>query len=148
VRIGLLAGVLSIVLSPLFAAVAPPLVILALAGAGGLAVVLYRWRTGQRLSALSGAHLGWMCGVFGFVITAPVAAFRFAQPSTVDLLKTQWHQLGMSETQVNEALAELHNPIVLVVVALFLFALFTVLPAFGGAIGAKLLDRARLADKD
>ena len=38
--------------------------------AGFLAVFLYRRRTGQRLSVASGARLGWICGIFGFVIVA------------------------------------------------------------------------------
>ncbi len=140
-RIGLLAGVISVVLSSPIARIAPPLVIVSLAGAGYLAVFLYRWRTGQRLSARSGAHLGWICGVFGFIISALPAAFLLSQPAAMDTLTAQWRQLGMSEAQVTQAVGELHNPVTVIVIAAFAFMLFTVLPAFGGAIGAKLLDR-------
>ncbi len=141
VRIALLAGVLSIVLSSPIARIAPPLAIIPLAGAGGFAVFLYKWRTGQRLSAMSGAHLGWICGVFGFAISALLTAVLFTQPSSIEMLRTQWRQLGMSEAQVTQTLNELHNPLTILIGAGFAFALFTVLPAFGGAIGAKLLDR-------
>ncbi len=138
----MLAGVISIVFSSPIATVAPPLAIVSLAGAGWLAVFLYRWRTGQRLSIRSGAHLGWICGVFGFAISALLTAWRFSEPAATDMLRTQWKQLGMTEAQVSQALSELHNPVTLVLIVLFAFAMFTVLPAFGGAIGAKLLDRS------
>ena len=39
-----------------------------LAAAGFLAVFLYRRSTGQRLSVMNGARLGWISGIFGFVI--------------------------------------------------------------------------------
>lgn len=141
VRIGLITGLLAVVLSSPIARIAPPLAIISLAGAGYLAVFLYRWRTGQRLSTRSGAHLGWICGVFEFVLSAVPAAVLFSQPSSIDLLKTQWRQYGMSEAQINQALTELHNPATIVVIAIFAFALFTILPAFGGALGAKFLKR-------
>ncbi len=141
VRIGLLAGVLSIVLSSPIASIAPPLAIVSLAGAGWLAVFLYRWRTGQRLSAMNGAHLGGICGVFEFAISAILIALRFSEPAATEALTAQWRQLGMSDAQITQALSEMHNPLVILFMGLILFAVFTLLPAFGGAIGAKLLDR-------
>jgi len=39
-----------------------------LVAGGFLTVFLYKRRTGQRISMLNGAHLGWICGVFAFVI--------------------------------------------------------------------------------
>ncbi len=70
VRIALLAGVLSIFVSALSGQLPLPraFALVWLVATGFLAVFLYRRRTGQRLSALSGAHLGWICGIFGFVI--------------------------------------------------------------------------------
>ena len=90
---------------------------------------------------MNGAHLGWICGVFGFAISAVLTAAVFTQPAAIEALRTQWRQLGMSEAQVTQTVNELHNPLTVIVLAAFAFALFTVLPAFGGAIGAKLFDR-------
>jgi len=90
---------------------------------------------------MSGAHLGWICGVFGFAISALLTAALLKQPSAIEMLRTQWRQLGMSEAQVSQAVNELHNPLTIIIGAGFAFALFTVLPAFGGAIGAKLFNR-------
>jgi hypothetical protein len=148
VRIGLFVGVLAVILSQPIARIAPPLVVISFAGAGYVSVLLYRWRTGQRLSTMNGAHLGWICGVFVFIISALPAALLLTQPAAMEALRTQWRQLGMSDAQVNQAVSELHNPISVIVIAAFAFALFTALPAFGGAIGAKLSARTPLANKD
>jgi len=44
--------------------------------AGGFfAVFLYRRKTGQRLTPLSGAHLGWLAGIFGFLIMTVILTF-------------------------------------------------------------------------
>ena len=43
--------------------------ILSPVASGVFAVHLYKRKTGQRLSMASGAHLGWISGIFGFLIT-------------------------------------------------------------------------------
>jgi hypothetical protein len=69
VRIALLTGVLSVLLMFLLGRV-PAAVLPGMVAAGFFAVFLYRRRTGQRLTILHGAHLGWISGMFGFAIAA------------------------------------------------------------------------------
>jgi len=144
VRIGLLAGILSIVVSTITGQIAFALEPLCLIAAGFGAVFLYRRRTGQRLSLLSGAHLGWICGVFGFVIIAvllTVSVFAMSDSAAVDAIRDHWRQYGKSDVELNQYIAAFRDPKNILVALPFFFLLFTVLPAFGGAIGAKFLDR-------
>jgi hypothetical protein len=83
VRIALAYGFLSILilfLSGSLRSAAPFLIWLVVAGF--LAVAAYRRRTGQKLSWLSGAHLGWICGIIGFAIVRP-GADREVRPTTL-----------------------------------------------------------------
>src|SRR6516164_5014154 len=69
VRIALLGGALSLALSVISGEVlAPGVSLIWLVAAGFVCVLLYRRRTGQRLTVLHGAHLGWICGLFVFTI--------------------------------------------------------------------------------
>src|SRR5271170_7187344 len=95
VRIGLAAAILSILVSMLLGqlaflqALAPVWLILT----GFLAVFFYRRRTHQRLSTLSGAHLGWICGIFGFVIITimlTLMAVLLSEPAVASALRDQW----------------------------------------------------------
>ncbi|HLH40781.1 MAG TPA: hypothetical protein VKX39_16645 [Bryobacteraceae bacterium] len=144
VRIALVAGILSIVLSALTGQVAAALGPLWLIAGGFWAVFVYRRRTGQRLTPMNGAHLGWICGVFNFVIVAIMMAIlvmALSNSAAVETVRDQWRQHGRPEADLNQLLTAIRNPLnVLAAMPLF-FLLFTVLPAFGGAIGAKLLDR-------
>ena len=146
VRIGLLAGILLIVVSLLLGQVGifRYLVPVWPVAAGFCAVFVYRRRTGQRLSPMSGAHLGWICGVFAFLLTTilvTMMVLALSEPSVVSNLRDQWKDYGRSEADLNMMMQALHNPVAIVGMLLTFLLLFTVLPAFGGAIGAKLLDR-------
>jgi hypothetical protein len=146
VRIGLLAAILSIAVSMLLGqlailqALAPVWLILT----GFLAVFFYRRRTHQKLSTLSGARLGWICGIFGFVIIfimLTMMAVALSEPSVANALRDQWKQYGRSEADLNQILDAFKTPASIVGRLVASFLLFTVLPTFGGAIGAKFLDR-------
>ena len=121
-------------------------------GAGGFfAVFLYRRRTGERLTPLSGAHLGWLAGVFGFLIITLVLtliAVAMSEPSAVSALRTQCAGAGRSEADCNLILDTFHSPAKIAAVLSMFLLLFSVLPAFGGALGAKFLDRTDLARRD
>ena len=59
---------------------------------GFFAVHLYRLRSGQQLSPASGAHLGWISGVFGFLITVLIfTAFvvMLTTPEFADAIRQQ-----------------------------------------------------------
>lgn len=115
-----------------------------LAAAGFLAVFLYRRRTGQRLSVLNGARLGWISGIFGFVIVTVILTMfviALSEPSVVTALREQIKTRGIPEANLDQMIEALHSPAGITSALGLFFLLFTVLPAFGGALGAKLLDR-------
>jgi hypothetical protein len=153
VRFALLAGVLSMVVVvatgqiSILQALGP----LWLMAGGFFAVFLYRRRTGERLTPLSGAHLGWLSGIFGFLIMTVIVtllAIAMSEPSAVSTLRSQWSVAGRSETDFNVMLDAFHSPAKIVAILSMILLLFSVLPAFGGALGAKFLDRADLARRD
>ena len=111
---------------------------------GFLAVFLYRRNTGQRLSPLSGAHLGWICGIFGFVIITillTIFAAVLSDPTVVSSMRDYLKDYGMSESDINKSIEVFRNPMEIANALLMSFLLFTLLPAFGGLIGAKFLNR-------
>jgi hypothetical protein len=144
VRIALLTGVLSVVLSTLLGELrVPGAFVPGLVAAGFLAVFLYRRRTGQRLSILHGAHLGWISGLFGFLITTVLLTLIVMALSDPAILAAMKEQLKASPAapDVNQVIETLRSPSGIFIALIVSFTLFTVLPAFGGALGAKFLDR-------
>jgi hypothetical protein len=146
VRVALLAGMLSILVTALTGQLAllRPLALVWPVATGFLAVFLYRRNTGQRLSPLSGAHLGWICGIFGFVIITimlTIFAAVLSDPSVVTSMRDYLKDHGMSEADINKSIDIFRNPSDIVNGLLVSFLLFTLLPAFGGLIGAKFLNR-------
>jgi hypothetical protein len=114
-----------------------------LVGAGFLAVYLYQRRTGQALSVMHGAHLGWISGIFGFAITAVVLALIVAalsDPAVLDAMRQQLKAAG-NQADVDQVITELRSRTGLLEAIATMFFMFTVLPACGGALGAKLLHR-------
>jgi hypothetical protein len=145
VRIALVYGFLSIVSLVVFGALgaaAPFLVPVWLVAGGFLAVLAYRRRTGQRLSWLHGAHLGWICGIFGFAIIAAIMTAVMVALSDPSVLSAVREQTKMSPQQEKVMIDMIHSgPSGILTILLGTFLWFTILPAFGGALGAKLLDR-------
>ena len=135
-RVGVLAFLLSM-FSGIFSVVW-------LVAGGFFAVYLYRKRTGERLSVISGAHLGWLSGIFGFVITTmlfTMAVLALSEPETATKVQEQWKLLSISEVDAKRIIDLVRSPAGVVAVLSLSFLLFSVLPAFGGAMGAKLLRR-------
>jgi hypothetical protein len=140
VRIALFAGALAFLLSMLSGVFA---VIWMVAG-GFFSVYLYRKRTGQRLSVVSGAHLGWLSGIFGFVIATIVVTLvvvALSQPEVVEAAREQWKARSLSEADINQVIDLLRSPSGLATILSLSFLFFSLLPAVGGAVGAKLLGR-------
>jgi hypothetical protein len=154
VRIALLAGTLSIVVLMVTGQISilQVLMPLWLMAGGFFAVFLYRRRTGQSLTPLSGAHLGWLAGLFGFLIMTVILtliALAMSEPSAVSTLRTQWSGAGRSEADFNVMLDAFHNPVKIAAILSMILLLFSILPAFGGALGAKFLaPRDDLARRD
>jgi len=146
VRIGLSMGFLAFLCLLVVGQLALPqaLILVWLAAAGFLAVFLYRRSTGQRLSVMNGARLGWISGVFGFVIVTIILTLfviALSEPSVVATLREQVKTRGIPEANLDQMIEALRSPSGITSALGLFFLLFTVLPAFGGAVGAKLLDR-------
>jgi len=146
VRVALLAGVLSIVIWGIGGRIAPPVFFpVWMILSGMLTAFLYKLRTGQRLSTIGGARLGWISGIFGLVIIAILfAVFATAMvndPATASSIRQQFAQSGQPGADFDTFVKELRSPSTWLLVLPLFFLLFTILSAFGGAIGARLLDR-------
>lgn len=113
-------------------------------GAGFFAVFLYKRRTGQRLSAMSGARLGWISGLFTFVLVTlflTVVVLAISDPAGLAAIREQWTAQQHSEQELNQTIEMLRNPAGIAAGLLSSFLFLTSLPAFGGAICAKFFDR-------
>lgn len=147
VRVALLGGALSLALLVFSSLIfVPALFLIGLIGAGFLCVFLYRNRTGEKLTVAHGAHLGWICGLFVFTIMIVLfAANILSDPasfqSALDAVRDQLRASAVPGVDVNRVVEIMRSPTGILFELLFAFLLLTALPAFGGAIGAKLLDR-------
>ena len=141
VRVAMFAGVLAFMAS----AVLGSLGLIALAAGGFFAVYLYRRRTGAALSVANGARLGWLAGIFIFAIA--ILAFTIqlvtASPSAMmnELREQMAKNYSVTEAQINQVIGFLASPSGIGTIVLFLFFMITLLPALGGAVGAKILNR-------
>jgi hypothetical protein len=145
VRIALLAGVLMIVVWGVGSNIAPALSPLWIIFSGMLSAFIYKLRTGQRLSAISGARLGWISGIFGFAIVAIllglIAGAVLHDPGMMQSVRDQFARAGRTGADFDTFVEAIRQPSNVLVMLALSFLLFTVLSAFGGAIGARLLDR-------
>src|ERR1700676_150299 len=143
VRVALMAGALGFCLFVLLVQV-PGLQVLAILSpiaSGAFAVHLYKRKTGQRLSMASGAHLGWISGIFGFLITTLMFTAFAVMLTNPELANAVRQQAGTASPEVSQALKEIQTAAGITKALLELFVLLTLLPTFGGSLGAKLLDR-------
>lgn len=152
VRIGLGMAVLASVLIslpiPLYVNVF--WMLLWLVAAGFLAVYFYERRTGQGLSVRKGARMGWITGIFCFSIAVIFFTITMVAISRrgglAEFYREQLAAQGARSAEVEQLLEILEQPagaatLIFVTLSL-LFFLFTLLPTLGGAMGAKLLERA------
>src|SRR5258706_12331816 len=89
VRVGLVTGIMGFLITMLLGQLGVPFAVLWLLAVGAIAVALYKRATGQQLSMRSGAHLGWISGVFGFLlVTIVLAGFSvmMAEPSGISAM--------------------------------------------------------------
>ncbi len=143
VRVALMAGALGLCLFVLLGQL-PGLQVIAILSpiaSGVFAVHLYKRKTGQRLSMASGAHLGWISGIFGFLITTllfTAFAVMLTNPEIADAVR---QQAGATRPEVMQALKEIQTAAGITKALLESFVFLTLLPTFGGSLGARLLDR-------
>jgi len=120
----------------------PPLFARVLCAAGFVAPRLYSRRWSQPLSTAAGARLGWMTGLWLFVVVAllcAMAAISVASPEGWEQAKSMWAQLPQASKLLT---LSQHEFFVQLLIALpFFFFLMTLLPGLGGILGAKLSRR-------
>ena len=151
VRTALITAMLGSVLSSL--PIPPPGVwlLISLILAGFLAVFLYTRRTGESLTIVAGARMGWITGLFSFVISTVLFTFSVIMISNKGgfeaFYKEQMQAHMTQQADMEQFLQLLQAPAGLAVVLFLtlgmLFILFTVFPTLGGVLGAKVLERDR-----
>ncbi len=118
--------------------------------AGFLAVFFYQRRTGQMLSVRSGARMGWITGIFSFVIALVLTTglmLALTDPEGFAAFQREMRSQMGQTPEVDRALEAMRQPAMLgpaiALLLAFLFVLFTVFSTLGGVIGAKVLERDR-----
>ena len=140
VRAALLACGLAIVLS---AALTPlRLNLIATLAGGFLAVYLYRRRTGLPVSVVSGMRLGWMTGLFAFLLMAIMMilmVLALSDPQIAAEVKAQATQHGAGD--INQLFEMLDKPSGVAMLVAGEFFSSTLLMGLGAMAGAKFLSR-------
>ena len=151
VRTALITAMLGSVLSSL--PIPPPglWLLISLILAGFLAVFLYTRRTGEALTMVAGARMGWITGLFSFVISTVLFTFSvlvISNKGGFEAFYKEQMQAHMTQATDMEQFLQLLQTTPGLAVVLFLtlgmlFILFTVFPTLGGLLGAKVLERDR-----
>lgn len=126
------------------ALIAAPLFPIFLCAVGFVAVYIYRRGAKEPLSTSAGARLGWMTGLWIFLVTAillAMTALVISSPAGWEQLRAAWAQVPQTAKLL--ALSQ-HDLLMQMLVMLpFSFLLLTLLPGLGGILGAKLSTRRR-----
>ena len=143
VLISLVVAALTFFASLLATMLWAPLFPIVLCGAGFVAARLYRSDATEALTAGGGARLGWMTGLWLFLIVAllfTVAAVYLSTPQGWEQAKAFWAQFP----EMSKGLGDQHDVLATLLTRLpFLFFLLTLLPGLGGMLGAKTSPRQR-----
>jgi hypothetical protein len=141
VRVALATGIPVFLLS----AFAGPLALAVPVAGGFFAVYLYRRRTGQQISVLAGARLGWISGIIVFAILTMLLTLMvvmLSQPDLVQQMRDQMAKMSsISPEEVSRRIELLRTPSSLALALLDAFLSYTLLTALGGAGGAWFLNR-------
>lgn len=146
VRVAFLVGSLAFLLFslpfPIF------LRLLFLLGAGVFSVYLYGRRSGHPVEIGGGARMGWITGLFCFLIFVVLFAASMAllsvllrDPATAAYYREQMGAMGMSPEKIQQATDLFQSPVQVLGALLSLFVTSTFIPALGGALGARLLRK-------
>ncbi len=147
VRVGFVTALIAFLVISATMAIPFPIFLIAALAAGFLAVYFYTRRTGQNLSLISGARMGWITGIFLFSIvivlfTAVVVTASSQGGFMAMMVQAQQQRPNPYSADITKLLqdpAGLPTLIITGVIAMFIF--FAVLPTLGGALGAKLLAK-------
>jgi len=107
--------------------------------AGYFAVYVYKRRSGQTITVRAGARLGWMTGMFSFVVGSIMALAEMPSAATFR------QQMINQNPAMRQFVDSVDDRTIMIAVALmtlmFLFVLLNVLPMVGGVLGAKMLEK-------
>ena len=120
----------------------PPLFPLVLCGAGFVSSMLYNGQAADPLTPAGGARLGWMTGLWLFLVVAllcAAAALSVSSPEAWEQAKSLWAQIPQASKLVSLSQHDFFMQLLLAL-PLFFF-LVTLLPGLGGMLGAKLSRR-------
>ena len=146
VRAGMLVAAVVCLLQavPLPSLVQPIWLMVLLLGGGFFSVYIFHRRTGAEISVVSGARLGWMTGVFVFLVTLVLFTITIVgmgvQPFFNELLTAR------GSPELTEQFEDiLKNPgglaAMLFLALLAMFFLLTLVASAGGALAAKVLEK-------
>lgn len=118
---------------------------------GGFSVYLYRRSSGHPVPSNGGARIGWMTGVFAFVLTTVLFTLGVLLLSGEGGFSAMYKQslasMKMPEDAMNRIKDLLENPSVMAVMIVLILALqfmfITLLSALGGVLGARFLNQGR-----
>jgi hypothetical protein len=123
------------------ALLSPLLFPIILCAAGYVAARLYRRQSAEPLTAAAGARLGWMTGLWLFLIVAvlsAITAIYVSSPQGWAQIRAMWSQVP----EVSKVLVNQHDFLMRLAVNLpFFFFLLTLLPGLGGMLGARTARR-------
>lgn len=148
VRVGFLAAsIVQLVLMLIAMAHTVQLLPLVLGAGGAYAVVLFTRRSGRALSITEGARMGWITGVFSFVISTVLftAALLLSGKGLVPMFEENLKTAGLDSANSEKAMEMIRDPNVLVIFVVLMlvinFLLVAVVSSLGGALGARLTRR-------
>jgi hypothetical protein len=146
VRVGLLSAAMVQLLTTLSAAAGASLLLPLILFAGGFyAVILYRRRTGAGITPANGVRIGWMTGVFTFVIMTVFFTLGIAMLAGSDQLMKAYQEsasnLGLPPDAVKPLEKLMQDPaafgLSLLLGLVMQFLILTLVCALGGLMGAK-----------
>jgi hypothetical protein len=111
---------------------------------GFIAVRIYKGRSAETLSTSAGARLGWMTGLWIFLVFSVILALAAVMAASPEIWKewqSAWARLPQTAAASN--LSQHEFLMQLLIAFPFFFFLFTLLPGLGGILGAKFPLRKR-----
>lgn len=116
--------------------------------AGSLSVWFYQRRTGEPLTVVAGARLGWITGVFIFALFLVLFTISFIpalESGEIQKLQEAALKQNLSDADMMKVREVFESPVmvsILVILAMVVhFVGATTLTSIGGMLGAKLLRR-------
>ncbi len=138
VRISLFASLIGFILLGVIGQISQVLSLVAMLGAGTLAVNLYRRRTGLPVTVRGGIHIGWITGVFAFVaavILVTVMAVALSDTTVASTFQTQLSARSNQEV-AKQVVDAFRSPKGIADILVTFFVACAVMPVVGGALGA------------